>query len=85
VIKAVAQATDDERAFWTRTIEKGQQQEGDLEQALALMAKYGTLEATRQDALLWAEAATQALTPLPEHPIRQMLHDLAEYVVSRLH
>jgi octaprenyl-diphosphate synthase len=85
VIKAVAQASDEERAFWTRTIEKGQQQEGDLEQALALMAKYGTLEATRQDALLWAEAATQALTPLPEHPIRQMLHDLAEYVVSRLH
>ncbi|WP_417713282.1 polyprenyl synthetase family protein [Pseudophaeobacter arcticus] len=85
VIKAVAQASDEERAFWTRTIEKGQQQEGDLEQALALMAKYNTLEATRQDALLWAETATQALAPLPEHPIRQMLHDLAEYVVSRLH
>ncbi len=49
------------------------------------MAKYGTLEATRQDALLWAEKATEALSALPDHPIRQMLHDLAEYVVSRLH
>ena len=50
VIKAVAQATNEERAFWTRTIEKGKQEDGDLEQALALMAKYKTLEATREDA-----------------------------------
>ena len=85
VIKAVAQATDEERAFWSRTIEKGRQDTGDLEQALALMEKYQTLEDTRQDALAWAAKATQALTALPDHPIRQMLHDLADYVVSRLH
>ncbi|MGR3760478.1 polyprenyl synthetase family protein [Roseobacteraceae bacterium NS-SX3] len=85
VIKAVAQATEEERAFWVRTIEKGKQQDGDLEQALALMAKYGSLEATRADAMAWAGKAKDALTALPEHPIRQMLHDLADYVVSRLH
>ncbi|WP_264210994.1 polyprenyl synthetase family protein [Leisingera thetidis] len=84
VIKAVAQATDEERAFWTRTIEKGKQQDGDLEQALALMAKYGTLEATRQDALAWAAKARTALQVLPEHEIRGMLSDLADYVVARL-
>ncbi|MDE4134284.1 polyprenyl synthetase family protein [Phaeobacter sp. QD34_3] len=85
VIKAVAQASEDERAFWTRTIEKGRQEDGDLEHALSLMAKYGTLEATRRDAVAWADKAKQALTTLPEHPIRQMLHDLADYVVARLH
>jgi octaprenyl-diphosphate synthase len=84
VIKAVAQATDEERAFWTRTIEKGRQQDGDLEQALALMAKYGTLEATRQDALAWAAKARAALEALPDHDIRTMLSDLADYVVARL-
>ncbi|EDZ45571.1 decaprenyl diphosphate synthase [Rhodobacterales bacterium Y4I] len=84
VIKAVAQATDEERAFWTRTIEKGKQQDGDLEQALALMAKYGTLEATRQDALGWAAKARAALEVLPDHEIRTMLSDLADYVVARL-
>ncbi len=85
VIKAVAAATAEERAFWTRTIEKGRQEDGDLEQALSLMAKYGTLEATRRDAIGWADKAKKALTSLPEHPIRQMLHDLADYVVARLH
>lgn len=84
VIKAVAQATPDERAFWQRTIEKGRQQEGDLDNALGLMKKYQTLEATRQDALGWASKAKASLDVLPDHEIRTLLHDLADYVVSRL-
>ncbi|SPJ27825.1 polyprenyl synthetase family protein [Falsiruegeria mediterranea] len=84
VIKAVAQATADERAFWERTIEKGRQEEGDLEHAMALMAKYGTLDATRDDANGWAAKAKAALDALPDHEIRTMLRDLADYVVSRL-
>ncbi|MEM6657620.1 MAG: polyprenyl synthetase family protein [Pseudomonadota bacterium] len=84
VIKAVAQATPDERAFWQRTIEKGRQQEGDLDHALGLMNKYQTLEATRQDALGWASKAKASLDVLPDHEIRTLLHDLADYVVSRL-
>lgn len=84
VIKAVAQATAEERAFWVRTIEKGRQDEGDLDHALALMDKYDTLGATRRDAMAWVAKAQDALTALPEDPIRQMLHDLADYVVTRL-
>ncbi|MCE8515337.1 polyprenyl synthetase family protein [Ruegeria pomeroyi] len=84
VIKAVAQATDEERAFWVRTIEKGKQTEGDLVEALALMEKYGTLEATRADARAWAAKARSALDVLPNHEIRAMLSDLADYVVARL-
>ncbi|MCE8537836.1 polyprenyl synthetase family protein [Ruegeria pomeroyi] len=84
VIKAVAQATEEERAFWVRTIEKGKQTEGDLGEALALMEKYGTLEATRADARAWAAKARAALEVLPNHEIRAMLSDLADYVVARL-
>ena len=84
VIKAVAQATPEERTFWTRTIEQGRQQDGDLDRALELMGKYGTLEATRADADGWAERARDALAVLPDDPIRDMLHDLAAYVVARL-
>ncbi|QBF30408.1 polyprenyl synthetase family protein [Thalassococcus sp. S3] len=84
VIKAVAQATADERAFWQRTIEKGDQTDADLEEALSLMAKYGTLEATREDAQGWASKAKAALTGLPDHPIRSMMDDMADYVVARL-
>ncbi|MEH6832708.1 MAG: polyprenyl synthetase family protein, partial [Sulfitobacter sp.] len=42
VIKAVALADAEERSFWVRTIEKGKQEDGDLEQALALLNKHGT-------------------------------------------
>ena len=84
VIKAVAKASPDEHAFWQRTIAKGHQQDGDLEQALALMAKYGTLNATRADAVGWADKAKAALAGLPDHEIRDMMTDLADYVVARL-
>lgn len=84
VIKAVAQATSEERAFWERTIGKGRQEDGDLAHALLLMNTYGTLEATRQDALNWAEKAKTAISVLPEHEIRGLLSDIADYVVARL-
>lgn len=84
VIKAVALADANERAFWTRTIEKGQQDEGDLEQALTLLHKHGTLEATRQEALAWRDKAVTALNTLPQHEVRDMLGDLADFVVERV-
>ncbi|SLN53306.1 Octaprenyl-diphosphate synthase [Pseudooctadecabacter jejudonensis] len=84
VIKAVAKADDEERAFWVRTIEKGRQEDGDLDHALDLMAKHDTLEATRQDALAWMDTAKAALDPLPDHDIKTMLLDLADYVVARV-
>jgi octaprenyl-diphosphate synthase len=84
VIKAIAQATDEERDFWTRTIAKGRQEDGDLEHAMDLMAKYDTLSTTRNDAQVWAAKAKTSLEVLPQHPIRQMLLDLADYVVARL-
>ncbi len=84
VIKAVAKADDQERAFWARTIEKGDQREGDLDHALSLLARHGAMDAARADALAWADKAKASLTALPEHPIRDMLTDLADFVVSRV-
>lgn len=84
VIKAVAQATPEERSFWERTIEKGRQEDGDLEHALSLMAKYDTLSATREDALIWAEKAKASIAKLPDHTIRTLLSGIADYVVARL-
>jgi octaprenyl-diphosphate synthase len=84
VIKAIAGASVEERAFWQRTIEKGDQHEGDLAEALAIMARHGAMEAARSDALAWAAKAKAALTALPEHELRDMLSDLTDYVVARI-
>ena len=84
VIKAVAQADAEERAFWSRTIEKGQQDDADLDHALSLLHKHAALEATKADAIAWAEKAKAALSTLPPHDLRDMLIDLADYVVERI-
>ena len=84
VIKAVAAADSEERAFWQRTIEKGQQKPEDLDTALEIMTRHDTFEATRQDALSWADKARQALAPLPKGELRDLLADLADFVVARL-
>jgi len=84
VIKAISAANTQERAFWTRVIEKGDQRDGDLEHAIGLLNTHGALDQTRQEALEWAAKAKTALASLPEHPVRQMLLDLADYVVARI-
>ncbi|HBR41868.1 polyprenyl synthetase family protein [Sulfitobacter pontiacus] len=84
VIKAIAKGDAAERAFWTRTIEKGRQDDGDLEHALSLLNAHGTLDETKAEALAWAEQAKTALNTLPDHDLTQMLRDLADYVVARI-
>ncbi|MDE0969530.1 MAG: polyprenyl synthetase family protein [Octadecabacter sp.] len=84
VIKAVALADADERTFWVRTIEKGRQEDGDLEAALSFLAKHGALDATKSEALKWMDKAKAALIPLPDHPIKLMLLDMADFVVARI-
>jgi octaprenyl-diphosphate synthase len=84
VIRAIARADATERAFWTRVIGRGKVEEGDLEQALAIMTRHGTLASTRDTARDWAARARAALAPLPPHDLRDMLADLADYVVARL-
>ncbi|WP_281840177.1 polyprenyl synthetase family protein [Sinisalibacter aestuarii] len=84
LIKAIALADAGEREFWVRTIEKGKQVPEDLGEALRLMDKHDTLEATRAAALEWSARAKAALETLPDDPIRQMLADIADYVVARV-
>jgi len=84
LIKTIAKADADERAFWVRTIERGKQEAGDLDHAIALLHKHGALDATRAEALAWAARSKSALSTLPESPLRQMLIDLADYVVARI-
>ncbi|MBL4751107.1 MAG: polyprenyl synthetase family protein [Amylibacter sp.] len=83
VIKAIAKATSDERKFWDRVIVKGDQNDGDLEHAMELLQNHGTLEETRDAALYWGNKAKSALEVLPKSEIRDLLSDLADFVVNR--
>jgi octaprenyl-diphosphate synthase len=84
LIKAITAADDHEKVFWKRTIEKGDQQDGDLEHAINLMHKHGAIDATRNDALAWAKRAQDALATLPQGQINSLLSSLTQYVVDRI-
>jgi octaprenyl-diphosphate synthase len=84
VIRAVAAASADERAFWVRVIEKGDQRDGDLEEAMAILSRHGSIESARQEALGWATRAKAALDNLPASALRGALSELADFVVERV-
>jgi octaprenyl-diphosphate synthase len=84
VIKAVACADEWERAFWERVIARNDQREGDLEEAIALMVRHGSLEETRSAAVAYSLRAKEALRALPAGPMRDILDALADFVVERI-
>ncbi len=83
VIKAIAKANSEERNFWDRVIVKGDQNDGDLEHAMELLQAHGTLDETRDAAIYWGNKAKSALEALPKSKIRNLLGDLADFVVNR--
>jgi octaprenyl-diphosphate synthase len=83
VLAAYAAGSSPERDFWTRTIEQSEQVDADLDHALLLMQQRGALVATFDRARRFALAAQRALTPFPASPLRDCLHDIADYTVER--
>ena len=83
VIRALACASPEERAFWARVVGRGEVGTGDVERAVAIMRGHGAIESARREAEGWAGRARAALEGLPAHPIRDVLRDLAAYVVAR--
>ena len=83
-IKAISSCNQNEKDFWKRTIEKGDQTSEDFNTALELMQKYEAIERTRLDALKWAKTAKNSLDAVPDNHIKIILTNLADYVVDRV-
>ncbi|HSF95537.1 MAG TPA: polyprenyl synthetase family protein [Thermohalobaculum sp.] len=83
VILAYARGGDDAKAFWRRTIAKGQQEAGDLEQAMAYLTETEALTGTQAAARGHADRALAALAGFPAGETRTALEDIAEFVVGR--
>ena len=83
VLRAYQQGSEPERAFWQRTIEASEQTAADLDEALRLIARHGTINATLARAQDFATAAKQDLAFLPVGPIRDCLQAVADYTVQR--
>ncbi|MGB0508180.1 MAG: polyprenyl synthetase family protein, partial [Pikeienuella sp.] len=85
VFLCAADADATEAAFWTRVIEDHEQEDGDLEQALAYFAAHNALDRTKARAAEWGEVAVRALDAFPDGGVKQALADVVSFVVSRAH
>ncbi|MGG6296741.1 solanesyl diphosphate synthase [Leptolyngbya sp. AN02str] len=75
----------EEKPYLEGLIEREFAQEGDLEQAIALVLDSKGLERSRQLAEQHAQLAVDHLADLPSSESRQALINLADYVLSRGH
>ena len=83
VILAFRRGTDEERVFWRRCLEDQDIQDGDLDHAIGLMTKYGTLNDTVERARHFGDVAGDALQLFPDSEIRQACLDVIEFCISR--
>ncbi len=83
ILLAFARGDAEERAFWRRTLEDGEQGPGDLERAMRLLERRGALAETLARARVYAAEATEALALFPDSPLRRALVETAAFATAR--
>jgi octaprenyl-diphosphate synthase len=83
VLIAFARADADERAFWRRTLEAGEQRPGDLERAIRLVERRGALVETLARARRYAAEAAAALADFPDGPLRRGMVEATVFATER--
>ncbi|MEM8792620.1 MAG: polyprenyl synthetase family protein [Pseudomonadota bacterium] len=83
IILAVSRGDVEQRAFWNRTIARGNQEADDLETALRYLAESGALADTRKQAQDHGARAIAALEGFDESPMKSALTEIAEFVIAR--
>ena len=83
ILVAFARGDGEERAFWRRTLEEGEQRPGDLERAMALVERRGALSETLLRARAYAAEAEAALAGFDDGPLRRALVETAAFATTR--
>ena len=83
VLLAFERGTPEERRFWERTFARVDQRDGDLDHAMALLARHDTLQATMDEAERHAAMARDAIANLAQNAYRDALLDLVGFCIDR--
>lgn len=83
VVVSYRRGSADERAFWRRTLQDGDIQEGDLHHAIALMRRHNAIEETIERARLYGREAQKALDIFPVSEAKAAMLDAVDFSVSR--
>jgi octaprenyl-diphosphate synthase len=85
VVLAYRRGTEDDRAFWRRTLVKGAIEEDDLERAVSLLDRTRALKDTVERARHYGAIAHDALAPLPDEPAKVALLQAVAFCIARAH
>jgi octaprenyl-diphosphate synthase len=85
VVLSFRRGSDNERAFWNRTLGNGEIRDEDLDQAVALMAKHHAIEDTVGRARHYGAIATDALALVPPSEIKTALEETVAFCIARAH
>jgi len=85
VVLAFRRGSTEERAFWRRTLEKGEVADGDLAVALSTLKKHRALEDTIERARHYGAMARDALELFPSSTWKHALLDAVEFAIERAH
>jgi octaprenyl-diphosphate synthase len=83
IVIAFARGDAEERAFWRRTLEQGEQDADDLARAMRLIDRHGALAETLARARVYAQRAAEALALFPDGPLRRALEESAAFATER--
>ena len=83
ILIAMARGTEEERDFWKRCMEDMDQQDGDLEHAIALLHRHRAFDDTIARAEAYCAEAKAALASFPDNAARRALLELADFAVHR--
>jgi len=85
VVLSFRRGNAEEREFWNRALTQGDIHDGDLDHALALMAKHHAIEDTIGRARHYGAIAIDALALVPPSEIKQALEEAVAFSISRAH
>lgn len=83
VILAYARGNQDERDFWRRVMVQLRQNDGDLEQAAALITRRNGIRDTLDRARMYGERARDALAGFPDNSARAALLEAVDFAIAR--
>ena len=83
IVLALLRGDEVEHRFWQRTIEQLEQDEGDLQQAIAILTARRALADTVERARGYIAAAGKSLAPFPDGAAKSALLDVADFCIER--
>lgn len=85
VILAFRRGTEEEQAFWTRTLHRCEQHDGDFHHAVSLLEKHTSIQDSIDVARHYGQLAVKALETFPDGTHKVALINLVHYGTERTH